>query len=80
MGKTLSEMKAMVGVIKENNLFPVKGQWHASLYILIHLFKSLCTKLKGKDGGKEEGKEEKRERERGKERGHGNVKTYQRSI
>lgn len=36
--ETLSGMKAMAGVIGKVYLFPVKGQWYASSYILILLF------------------------------------------
>lgn len=61
-------MKAMVGAIKENNLFPVKRQWHASLHILIHLFYNSLHiaererwKERGKEGRKKREREEKRE-------------------
>lgn len=56
------------GAIKENNLFPVKRQWHASLHILIHLFYNSLHiaererwKERGKEGRKKREREEKRE-------------------
>lgn len=48
----------MAGVIEEDELFPVRGQWHASMCILIHLFhfsvhKAKKEKEKGREGGRE---------------------------
>lgn len=53
-------MKAMAGATGEVYLFPVKEQWHASLYILIRLFHISLHKA-----------ESKKERSREKEGGRG---------
>lgn len=47
-----------MGVTGENDLFPVKGTWHVSSYILIHLFHiSLHKSRSEKEGGREGGRQ-----------------------